>query len=569
MEISELVRTLLTKRGLTDASAIEAFLNPDYERHTHPPKLLEGMDRAVARVFAAIRGNERIAIYADFDCDGIPGAAVLSDFFAKIEYGNVEIYIPHRDREGYGFHEEAVKLLAERGVALIITIDVGTSAIDSVLYAKKLGVDVIVTDHHEILDELPDAVAVLNPKLGKYPFRDLCGAAVAFKLVQALLAEGRTHSAPHFHDIPMGWEKWLLDLVGIATVADMVPLTGENRVLAHFGLAVLRKSPRPGIQALCNRLRLRQSEITEDDIGFSFAPRINAASRMDNPDLALHLLTTRDPNEAEKLAANLDQLNTSRKGIVGGVVRAAKKRVKERFSAGERVVVLGDTDWKPSLLGLAANSIVEERGGVVCLWGRDAKGNLKGSCRSDGSISVVELFANSGDSLLEFGGHNAAGGFSVSHERVHTLQEDLVLAAKDLWKKTDLTVEVSASDPVRSVASNGADARASLSEVTPLLFKEVSCLAPFGMGNLKPVFLVTGSTVSAVRTFGRTNNHVEVLLSCARTGVTARAFDFFKTAESFTHAPQAGNNVNILATIERDSYRGGLALRIVDIIPAS
>jgi single-stranded-DNA-specific exonuclease len=271
MELSELVRTLLAKRGLTDTIAIDAFLNPDYDSQTHSPSLLEGMDMAAARVFAAIRGSERIAIYADFDCDGIPGAALLSDFFAKIGYGNVEIYIPHRDREGYGFHKEAVKMLAERGVALIITVDVGTTARDAVLYAKNLGVDVVVTDHHEVSSDLPDAVAVLNPKLGNYPFRDLCGAAVAFQLVQALLAEGRAHSTPHFHDIPLGWEKWLLDLVGIATIADMVPLVGENRALAHFGLAVLRKSPRPGIQALCNRLRLRQHELTEDDIGFSFA----------------------------------------------------------------------------------------------------------------------------------------------------------------------------------------------------------------------------------------------------------------------------------------------------------
>jgi len=558
MEISELVRSLLTKRGIVDKDAITEFLNPNYDSHTHSPFLLQGMKEAAARVLSAITKGERIAVYADFDCDGIPGAALLSDFFAKIGYGNTEIYIPHRDREGYGFHEEAIKGLAERGVALIITVDVGTAAVDAVQYAEKLGIDVIVTDHHEILGELPEAVSVLNPKLGKYPFRDLCGAAVAWKLVQAALAEGKRRGAARFSEIPEGWEKWLLDLVGLATIADMVPLVGENRVLAHFGLAVLRKSPRPGIQALCNRLRLRQQEITEDDVGFSFAPRINAASRMDDPDLALKLLTTRDSNEAEQLAGVLDQLNTSRKGIVGGVVREAKRRVRDRFSSAEKVIVLGDTEWKPSLLGLAANSIVEERGGVVCLWGRDAKGNLKGSCRSDGSISVVELFANSGDSLLEFGGHNAAGGFSVSHERVHTLQEDLVLAAKDLWKKADVTVKVSASD-----------ARASLSEVTPLLFKEVSCLAPFGMGNLKPVFLVTGSTVSAVRTFGRTKNHVEVLLSCARTGATARAFDFFKTAESFTHAPQAGNNVNLLATIEKDSYRGGLALRIIDIVPAS
>lgn len=558
MEISELVRTLLAQRGLTETSAIQAFLNPDYEAHTHSPFLLEGMDKAVARVLSAITRGERIAVYADFDCDGIPGAALLSDFFAKIQYGNVEIYIPHRDREGYGFHEEAIKGLAERSVALVITVDVGTTAREAVSYAKKLGVDVIVTDHHEILGELPDAVAVLNPKIGEYPFRDLCGAAVAFKLVQAMLSEGKRLSLQAFSKVPMGWEKWLLDLVGIATIADMVPLVGENRVLAHFGLAVLRKSPRPGIRALCHRLRLRQSELAEDDVGFSFAPRINAASRMDNPDLALQLLTARDPGEAEHLAGVLDQLNTSRKGIVGGVVREAKKRVRERFNADEKVVVLGDTEWKPSLLGLAANSIVEERGGIVCLWGRDAKGNLKGSCRSDGSISVVELFASAGGAFLEFGGHNAAGGFSVSHEKVHTLHEDLALAAKELWKETENQGEISDSD-----------ARASLSEVTPLLFKEISSLAPFGIGNMKPVFRISGATISSVRKFGRANNHIEVLLSCARTGVTARAFDFFKTADSFTRAPEAGRNIDLLATVEKDSYRGGLALRIVDIIPAT
>jgi len=556
-QYSELILALLAKRGVSEPKAIEDFLNPDYDAHTHSPFLLEGMDRAVARVLSAVTRGERIAIYADFDCDGIPGAGVLLDFFAKIKYGNVESYLPHRDREGYGFHIEAIEELATRDVKLIITVDVGTKAVEAVARAKELGIDVIITDHHEIIGALPVAVAVLNPKISPYPFPHLCGAGVAFKLVQALLIEGRKHSAPNFHDIPVGWEKWLLDLVGIATVADMVPLTGENRTLAHFGLQVLRKSPRPGIVALCKCLRLKQNEITESDIGFSFAPRINAASRMDEPDLALKLLTTNDSQEAEKLAMHLDRLNTSRKGIVGGVVREAKRRVRERFSAEEKVVVLGDTEWKPSLLGLVANSVMEGRSGIVCLWGRDALGRLKGSCRSDGSISVVELFANSGDSLLEYGGHNAAGGFSVSHEQVHTLHDGLVLASKDLWRA------------IGGESEFNSEARASLSEVTPALLNELSCLAPFGIGNPKPVFLVTGSTVSAVNTFGRAKNHIEVLLSCARTGVTARAFDFFKTAESFTHTPISGNNVNILATIERDSYRGGLALRIVDIIPAT
>ena len=558
MEISDLVRSLLTKRGIESADQVEAFLRPDYEAHTHSPSLLYGMDRAVARALLAIESGERIAVYADFDCDGIPGAALLSDFFAKIGYGNVETYLPHRDREGYGFHNEAIGALAARGVSLIITVDVGTTALGAVLHAKSLGVDVIVTDHHEIQGALPEAVAVLNPKREPYPFPHLCGAAVAFKLAQALLAEGRKRGLKGFAEVSLGWEKWLLDMVGIATVADMVPLVGENRVLAHFGLAVLRKSPRPGILALCNRLRLRQSELTEDDIGFSFAPRINAASRMDDPDLAFRLLTTRDSNEAEQIAAQLEKLNTRRKTLVGSVVREAKKHIRGRFSADEKVVVLGNPEWKPSLLGLVANSIVEERGGVVCVWGRDANGCIKGSCRSDGSVSVVELFANAPGAVIEFGGHAASGGFSVSHEGVHTLGESLARAAESM----EHTVSA------RRVSSES-DALASLSEISLSLLRDVSHLAPFGIGNPKPVFLIGGTTISAVRRFGRDGNHIELILKCDRTGSSARAFDFFKSPESFTSVPIEGKLTNLLATIERDSFRGGLALRIVDIVSSA
>ena len=263
---SDLLRTLLTKRGLQTDSEIAAFLNPDYELHTHDPFLLKGMYTAVERLLAAVASGERIAIYADFDCDGIPGAALLSDIFKKIGYENVEVYLPHRDREGYGFHTEAITALAARGVKLIITVDVGTTAVDAVRFAKEKGVDVIVTDHHEIPGALPDAVAVLNPKISPYPFPHLCGAAVAFKLAQATLIEGKKRGIGSFAKIPDGWEKWLLDMVAIATIADMVPLVGENRTLAHWGLRVLRKSPRPGINALVKRLRLHKSELTEDDI---------------------------------------------------------------------------------------------------------------------------------------------------------------------------------------------------------------------------------------------------------------------------------------------------------------
>ncbi|KKW19610.1 MAG: single-stranded-DNA-specific exonuclease RecJ [Parcubacteria group bacterium GW2011_GWA2_51_10] len=558
MPVSDLVRNLLHKRGIESEQSISAFLNPDYEAHTHSPFLLADMQKAVERIFLGLDRGERIAIYADFDCDGIPGAALLSDFFEKIGCANFEVYIPHRDREGYGFHIEAIEYLAAKGVTVVITVDVGTTAHEAIKYAQKKGVDVIVTDHHELSPEhgLPPAYAVLNPKCSGYPFPDLCGAAVAWKLVQALITEGRNRKLPRFLAVPIGWEKWLLDLVAIATVADMVPLVGENRVLVRYGMEVLRKSRRVGITALSRRLRLRKEELSEDDIGFSFAPRINAASRMDEPDLAFRLLTTRDSNEAEQLAARLEQLNTRRKASVGAIVREAKKRVRERFSREDRVVVLGNPEWKPALLGLAANSIIGERGGIVCMWGRDAKGRLKGSCRSDGALSIIDLFAAAPGAVEEYGGHKQSGGFTVSHEKVHLLQDTLSAAAENLQAR-ESEKEVTKSD-----------ANTSLSLISIALYRDVSRLAPFGIGNPKPVFLISDTVVSSVRRFGKDNNHIELALSCARTGHEARGFDFFRSPESFTCAPLPGARVHLLATLERDSFRGGsaVALRLVDVL---
>ncbi len=557
MSVSEVVRTLLGKRGITEDKDVERFLTPDYERDTHDPFLIEGMERAVTRFLAALTGGERIAVYADFDCDGIPGASVLSDFLTKVGYKNFEVYLPHRDREGYGFHQEAIKQLSERGVSLIITVDVGTTAIESVKYAKKLGVDVIVTDHHEITGALPDAVAVLNPKLGAYPFRDLCGAGMAFKLAQATLREGKKRGLDGFTAVQDGWEKWLLDLVAIATVADMVPLVGENRALVHFGLRVLRKSPRPGIMALCNRLRIPRARLTEDDIGFSIGPRINAASRMDEPQLALSLLTTKDPNEGEKLAAHLEELNAQRKGVVAGVVKQARKAVRDRYQAGEKVVVLGNPEWKPALMGLAANSIMGDRGGIVCMWGRDANGRLKGSCRSDGSLSIVELFTKAKDVLEEFGGHAHSGGFSVSNEKVHHLGEVFTAAAKELEGNS------------REVAMRESDFLIALPEASEALFADISRLAPFGVGNPKPVFLVSDAIVSGVKRFGKESAHVEIQLESRSSRTRIRAFDFFRSVETFTHTPASGGEARILGTLERDSYRGGLALRLLDVLQSS
>jgi single-stranded-DNA-specific exonuclease len=296
-------------------------------------------------------------------------------------------------------------------------------------------------------------------------------------------------------------------------------------------------------------------DLDETDIAFSFAPRINAASRMDSPELALRLLTTTDSTEAENLARKLESLNNTRKGVVAGIVKEAKKRAKARFKTDDRVTVLGDPDWKPSLMGLAANSLVEERGGVVLMWGRDAMGKLKGSARSDGSISVVELFSKAAESFVEYGGHHASGGFTVMAESVHTLPEILKQIALQL-------------EPPKEQEEKAADAVLTLSEISNVLLKDISRLAPFGMGNAKPVFRISRVRIVSVRRFGKEGNHTEVSLACSQSGAMHRAFQFFKAPEHFSIIPVPGMEADILATIERDTFKGPgrLALRIVDIV---
>ena len=573
---SDLIEDLLRARGITSAEEADAFLNPDYEEHLHAPALFSDMERAVARILSALSKNERIAVYADFDSDGIPAAVVLHDFFCKIGYENFEVYIPHRHNEGYGLHSEALGKIAKRGATLLVTVDVGIAAAEAVHTARTLGIDVIITDHHEIPAQVPDAYAIVHPQFVRdggasiaYPFPHICGAAVAFKLVQALLMSpahslsgDEEKTVREKYNIKKGWEKWLLDMVGIATIADMVPLVGENRVLAHYGLAVLRKSPRPGLLALFRKMRISQANVTEDDIGFSIAPRINAASRMGVPELAFRLLSTRDVGEAEALVSEIEHLNHQRKGAVASTVKEVNKRIKERLPAlsgavESPVVVLGDPKWQPALLGLAANSVLEARGGIVCLWGRDGAGRLKGSCRSDGGVSVVELFKGAADVLEEFGGHHASGGFAVSHERVHELHE--------VFAREYPLAEMNLVESAERV-----EADLTLDVVNANFYRELSKMAPFGMGNAKPVFRFQGVRIEDVRIFGKGNEHMEIQFT-SDAGARAKGVRFFASRNSFSANPEKGEVVHVLGSIERSVFGGRveMRMRIVDILSCS
>ena len=345
---------LLYNRGIASKAEADLFLYPSYDDQLHDPFLLHDMDKAVQVILKTIESKKKIVIFSDYDCDGIPGAVVLHDFFMAIGYENFTNYIPHRHFDGFGLSEKAVlEIKTKHDPSLIITIDCGTTDIEAVRLANDNDMKVIVTDHHEPKAILPDAVAVVNPKIGNtYPFTGLCGAGVIFKLVQALIVRGN-------FTIPAGLEKWWLVMVGVATIADMVPLKDENRIFATYGLKVLRKTRRPGLQKLLRQQRVDLRYLSEDDIGFTIGPRINAASRMDNPEDAFQLLATKDENEAELRVLHLEKLNTERKTTVAVMTKEAHKRLKVLEELPE-VLVFGNPEWRPSLVGLVANKLAEE-----------------------------------------------------------------------------------------------------------------------------------------------------------------------------------------------------------------
>ena len=403
----------------------------------------------------AIASNEKILIYSDYDADGIPAAVVMHDFFKSIGYLNFDIYIPHRHNEGYGLHIEAIEKFKEQGVKLMITLDCGIVDHAEVAHAHEAGIDVIVTDHHMPGETLPEAYAVLNSKRAdcEYPYDMLCGSGVAYKLVQGILQKNR-------FGLKDGQEKWLLDMVGLATLSDMVPLKGENRIFAHYGLKVIRKSRRPGLQQLLSIMNMKQQYISEDDIGFMITPRINAASRMGVPKDAFYLLSETDVSKAGAYARHLDEINSERKVLVAQLVKEIKKTLLEREDhyRSASVIVLGNPDWRPAILGLAANSVAEEYNKPVFLWGREDGVHIKGSCRSDGVSDLVEIMQRAQKThgaFIDFGGHKFSGGFSVDHAKIHNLEPAVQSVCDELKAERAQRIEQNSNGNGNGEGGNG------------------------------------------------------------------------------------------------------------------
>jgi single-stranded-DNA-specific exonuclease len=539
----ELQALLLDRLNLSEKEQ-KAFLFPEYK--IGDMSLFEDMAIAVERIYKAIKSGEQIGIYADYDCDGIPGAVVLLDLFKELKVeNNVHIYIPDRHDEGYGLSKLGIDTLEKKGVTLIITVDLGITAIAEVADARSRGIDIVLTDHHQPLAEYPSALAVVHPAKSSYTNQDPCGAGVAFYLVCAFLQKYREEFG-----IKEGWEKWLLDLVGFATLSDMVPLTGENRMLVAYGMMVMKKTRRLGLRTLFAEQRMDINSLIETDLTFTVAPRLNAASRMATPMLAFELLSTSHPSRALVLVKELEKINAERKLLVARIVKEAHKKLDTRELPD--IVVLGDLSWRPAVLGLVATKLQETYERSFFVWGESGDGVIKGSCRMLDEHHAAYLFQALPEGvLLHGGGHQAAGGFAVAKDKIHFLEEELNKAISSVNHQPEI--------------SNHSDAiKVSLGIATTRHLQKLRALAPFGVGNPEPLFIFENVTIQSTKMFGKNKEHLECEVMDA-TGLHAQAgrataFTFFVDDE-MKNQFVPGAMVSFLGTLEA-GWRGGVRVRI-------
>lgn len=480
LALSPVVAELLVGRGLDTVAKADAFLRPD-AAGLHDPFALDGMKEAVRRIREAVRDGRHIALYGDYDVDGVSGIAML--LMAMRALGaRVHYYIPSRHAEGYGLNEEAVARLAREGASLLVTVDCGISNRREAALARSLGMEVIITDHHECPAVLPECAALINPRLSgsAYPFSDLCGAGVAFKLVEALMGRERA----------LGY----VDLAALATVADIVPLVDENRILTSLGLDAINRSPRPGMRALIAVSGLGEGDIGAGHLGFQLGPRINAGGRIDLAHKAVELLTTDDREMAAALAAELDRDNNERKSQCARIEREAREMASREVNfLSDRAVVLWHDDWNSGILGIVAGKLAERYWRPVVLLAREGD-RYHGSARSIPGVHLYHVLEECAHLFERFGGHAQAAGMAIAGERL----EEFRLRLNALLRQVPHEVFTPVAYYDRTLRAGEVDER---------LLSDLDRLKPTGYGNARPVFLIQGIRLGAPRTMGSQGQH--------------------------------------------------------------
>lgn len=532
---------LLINRGLVDRDKALSFLSPKLEE-LHDPFLMKDMDKAVERLSSAIINGETIAVYGDYDVDGTTSTALLCLFLEEVGTAHIIPYIPDRMSEGYGLNRNAMKTLATQGVNLIITVDCGSSNGEEVAYAGELGMDVIVTDHHEVGTDnnAPSPSAFLNPRQEgcEYPFKGLAGVGVAFKLVMALRAHLRDNG--HFIDDVPNIKKYL-DIVAIGTVADMVPLVDENRVLASFGLKVLSATTRAGLKALMEIVLQGgwRSGVTSDNIAFQIAPRINAAGRVERADTALRLITTNDEKEARELALRLDMENSSRQVIERRILDEALAMVEDDLTDGvyaKRAIALSSTEWHSGVIGIVASRLVERYARPALLVAIDSDGVGKGSARSVRGVNILKGIGAASEYLVRFGGHKAAAGLTVDEGNVEAFKSAYLEYMEDNVSDADLIPKIDI------------DCEVSFDELDMELIKELERLAPFGVGNPKPTLSVNDADIMSTKVVAK--KHLRVVL-----GKGAEVKDAIAFGKGHMH-PLSGKGFAVAFSPYLDRWKG-------------
>ncbi|MBC7459382.1 single-stranded-DNA-specific exonuclease RecJ [Candidatus Saccharibacteria bacterium] len=540
-----LFEQILKSRGITPENRA-VFLSPDYARK-HDPFLLPDMQAAIDRLVIALDAQEKITIYGDYDIDGLTATTLLIDAFKSFGFKNVTAFIPNRFVEGYGLTIDAVERIAAGGTELIVTVDCGSLSHKEIARANELGVDVIVTDHHNVASEQPTAVAVVNPKrllqdhperyenyvsktgTDLYPFLDLPGVGVAFKLVQAMQTV--------MDGLPIGQEKWLLDLVALGTVCDVVTLIDENRTHVYWGLKVLSQTRRPGLRALMEVAGVRPELVNARSLGFGLGPRMNASGRMETAQYSLDLLTAQDPMEALRIANLLDTMNKARRAEQDEIFKAATIQAEEYASLP--VLVVSSPGWNHGIVGIVAAKLLERYKKptyVIEEMGKESKG----SARSYGGFSAADAIRAADDIITKGGGHKLAAGVTLPTKNIQAFRErvNAFYVSQKLFNQPDLLLPK-------------ADVDVALHELNEALVDELKQLEPFGSGNPQPILMSSTVLVMNQRKMGADSQHVK--LTFEQDGRKVDMIAFNAPAHFFV---EPGEHVTVWYTVDVNEWNG-------------
>ncbi|MCL4203143.1 MAG: single-stranded-DNA-specific exonuclease RecJ [Pirellulaceae bacterium] len=556
--LSPVVAQLLVCRGVTQPSEARAFLDAKLTG-LRDPEELPGLSQAADLIHQAVAQQRRIVVYGDYDADGITGTGLLYRCL-KLLGADAGYYVPNRLEEGYGLHDDALRQLAQRGASLVISVDCGIASVAQAVTAREAGLELIVTDHHQMGDQLPEAAGLVHPQLpgSDYPFAGLCGAGVAFKLAWALCQR-----ASQAKRVSPAMREFLLAAVGLAaigTVADVVPLVDENRILVRHGLLSLRDRPVPGLAALMRVTGLDQKpELGGEDVAFVLGPRLNAAGRLGQAQLGVELITTDSPERASSLAEYIHQLNQSRDSLERGVLQAASKQAKEQFDPeNDPALVLDGVGWHPGVIGIVAGRLAEKynRPVIVISWDNAGVKPGIGSCRSAAGLNLHRALSACGGTLISYGGHQQAAGLKLDRSRLEAFRAEFCEYAAS---------EISARDRVAEISI---DAEAPFSQLTLRTMQEIEQLAPFGEGNPRPVLCATGVSLSEPpRRIGNGERHLSLKLKQYGVSLRAVAFGLGEAADEIS---QVDGDLDIAFRPVINDYRGrrSVEMHLVDWRPS-